>query len=248
MGLKAKLTKEEFDKLPEAHREFYKQSGNDYILDAEGVEDVSGLKGALDKERKAAADAAKALKAEQEKYAGVDVDEYKRFKTEADNKDTEDLKKKGQFDEFIEKQNKKLADQKAEYEARLKAKDDELDKIIVDNGLRKAFEAGGVMPDRITDAVQLIRSRAKRNDKGDLIILDEDGETPLDASPETFAKELFKEQKPWLYAASGAGGSGAQGSGNGNGTGKKTIKRSEYDAMSIQDRQSIDFKTTNVVD
>lgn len=47
MALKAILSKEEHDALPEALREYYAEKDGKFILDAEGVEDVSGLKNAL---------------------------------------------------------------------------------------------------------------------------------------------------------------------------------------------------------
>ena len=41
---KYKLSKSEFEKLEASEKENYVASGDDYVLDAEGVEDVSGLK------------------------------------------------------------------------------------------------------------------------------------------------------------------------------------------------------------
>lgn len=247
MVLKAKLAKVDFDKLEDPVKVFYKQAGDDYVLDAEGVEDVSGLKSALEKERKAAADAAKALKAEQEKYSGVDTEEYKRLKAEAESKENDELKSKGKFDEYIEKQNLKVKQLNEEWQKKLEAVQNELITFKVDNKLRDALVKGGVMTDRLDDAVDLTKRVVKLNDKGDLQIFDKDG-SPLDASLETYAKELLKEQKPWLYAASGAGGTGAQNGTSANGAGKKTRPRSDWDKMSSSERTAFTSEGGTFVD
>ena len=49
MGLKAIL--ETLDEVPEALRAFYVERDGKFVLDADGVEDVTGLKSALEKER-----------------------------------------------------------------------------------------------------------------------------------------------------------------------------------------------------
>ncbi|MGA2263471.1 MAG: hypothetical protein ABSH28_18805 [Acidobacteriota bacterium] len=50
MALKLVLSKEEYDGLEEAVKKLYVEKDGEFTLDAE-VEDVSGLKSALDKER-----------------------------------------------------------------------------------------------------------------------------------------------------------------------------------------------------
>src|SRR5687767_7236901 len=64
MALKAQL--DSLDGLPEAVAKEYKEVKDGdkvrYVLDAEGVEDVSGLKSALSKERKARTEAEKLMK------------------------------------------------------------------------------------------------------------------------------------------------------------------------------------------
>src|ERR1051325_6554289 len=121
MALKASLTKAEFEALPDATRELYKTNnvyvpdGENWKLDAE-TEDVSGLKSALKKEREAAAEAKRLLAVEQAKFKNVDAEEYARLKAEAESKENEDLKSKGQIDQIIEKHNAKLAALKQEYD------------------------------------------------------------------------------------------------------------------------------------
>lgn len=61
MALKAVVAS--LDEVPEPHRALYVQKNGKYVLDAEGVEDVSGLKSALESERGNAKTIAAQLKA-----------------------------------------------------------------------------------------------------------------------------------------------------------------------------------------
>jgi hypothetical protein len=215
MGYKKTLTKAEWEALPETTRQVltdqkvYVADGDNWKLDADDSEDVTKLSAAIKKERDARAQLEKDLKAEREKISGVDLEEYNRLKAEADAKETDELKSKGKIDELIEKHNK---EKKAIHDTWQKKYDDltaDFNTLRVDHRLRKAFEDGGVIADRIDDAVELTKKVVKLTDKGELQVLDEDG-SPMDASLDIYAKELLKERKPWLYAASGAGGTGAQ--------------------------------------
>jgi hypothetical protein len=235
MALKKSYTKAEFEALPETTRRFYIDEkvyvadGENFKLDAEGVEDVTGLKTALQKEREARAQHERDLKAEREKLAGIDIDEYQRLKAEADSKENDDLKAKGKIDELIEKGKLREKQLNETWQTKFDNLTSELNTLRVDHRLRKAFEDGGVISDRIDDAVLHAKQVVKLTERGDLQILDKDG-TPLDASIETYAKDLLKEAKPWLYQASGAGGSGAQNGTNGAG-GLRTIKRADLPNM-----------------
>jgi len=242
--LKKSLTKAEWEALPEPSRKFYETEkvyvadGENWKLDAE-TEDVSGLKSALQKERDAAAKLEREKRELAEKYKDVDPVKYAELIAAAEQKESDELKSKGKYDEWIEKQTKKHNDALAAKDAIIATKDAELDRVIIENGLRRMFEDGGVLPERMEDAMDHMRAnrRAKRNEKGQLVILDEDGETPLDASPEVFAKQLFKEKKPWLYAPTGNGGSGADAGAHTNGNGGKPTKtRAEAASLSPNDK------------
>jgi len=231
MALKRKLAKEDFDKLEETQKGFYKEKEGGYLLDLEGDDlegKVASLKQSLDnayKERDAAKKAAEAFK-------DVDPEKYRQLLAEADSKENDDLKSKGKIDEIIEKHNAKLAGVKKEYEDKLAAQSAELDRVVVDNGLRTVLIEAGVMPDRLDDAVDLTKRLAKRDEKGKILMHDKDG-TPLDVSVDAYAKEILKEQKPWLFAASGAGGSGASNGTNGQGRGPDLSKLSATERLKI---------------
>jgi hypothetical protein len=216
MAYKRNLTKAEWELLPETTRKFltdekvYVADGENFKLDADDSEDVTKLSAAIKKERDVRAQFEKDLKAEREKFKDVDLEKYNQFVVDAEAKETDELKSKGKIDELIEKS--KLRE-KGINDGWQKKYDELLaqhDKLRVDHRLRKAFEDGGVIPDRIDDAVELTKKVVRLTDKGELEVLDGPDGSPLDASLDIYAKELLKEQKPWLYAASDAAGTGAQ--------------------------------------
>ncbi len=67
MALKLKLTAEEWKGLEEGLKGLYEEKDGTYVLSIDGLEDTSGLKSALEKERKARAEFEKAAK----KYEGL---------------------------------------------------------------------------------------------------------------------------------------------------------------------------------
>src|SRR4051794_29374504 len=103
MALKAKLTKAEFEKLGDSLKEHYKASGDDYVLDAEGVEDVSGLKSALDKEKKERRELRVKLDAEAEKWKDLDPERAREALKAIADLDEKKLVDKGEFDRLLKK-------------------------------------------------------------------------------------------------------------------------------------------------
>lgn len=222
MAYKRNLTKAEWEQLPETTRTFFTEQkvyvadGENWKLDADDSEDVTKLSTAIKKEREARAQFEKDLKAEREKFAGFDLDRYNQLVADADAKETDELKSKGKIDELIEKGKLKEKSINDDWQKKFDNLMGEFNMLRVDHRLHKAFEDGGVIQDRIDDAVELTKKIVRLTDKGELEVLDKPGGSPMDASLEIYAKELLKEQKPWLYAATSAGGTGAQ---NGNGGG-----------------------------
>ncbi|PHK92885.1 hypothetical protein CR162_21620, partial [Pseudoroseomonas rhizosphaerae] len=89
MKLKAIVTS--LDEVDEKYRDLYTQGADGkYRLDAEGVEDVTGLKTALENERKAVRD----LKG---RFSGIDADEYARLKAEDAERATKKAKDEGDW-------------------------------------------------------------------------------------------------------------------------------------------------------
>lgn len=77
MPLKALLTKEEYGALPEALRQYYVEKDGKFLLDADGVEDVTGLKNALTATRQELKEAKDSLKQTIEKFKDIDPEKAK---------------------------------------------------------------------------------------------------------------------------------------------------------------------------
>lgn len=106
------------DEVPENLRELYvEQEDGRFKIDADDVEDVKGLKSALEKERKEA----KSLRAQAEKFKGVDPEKYAELTAQAEAAERKTLENKGQYDAIVtqlkakhtEELDKAKADQKA---------------------------------------------------------------------------------------------------------------------------------------
>lgn len=206
-GMQLELTKEQFDAMPEGLQKACSEQDGKYTLDFETADQVKGLKTALDKRTKAEKEAKEAKDALEAKFAGVDLEKWNQYQTETENKETDELKRKGMVEELITKGKEREAKINQEWQKKYDDLQAKHDSLRIDHRLRAAFEAGGVIPDRIDDAVDLTKKRVKLTET-DAQILDDDG-SPMDASIEIYAKELLKEKKPWLYAASTAAGTGA---------------------------------------
>lgn len=86
-----KLTLDSLDGLDEGTKGLYAEKDGKYRLDVEGIEDTSGLKSALEKERTARRELEKRAKAA---LSEDDMEEYARLKAEADKgKDKDEILK-----------------------------------------------------------------------------------------------------------------------------------------------------------
>lgn len=146
MALKAKITKEEFDALPEPHREFYKAAGDGHVLDVEGVDDRAELKAAIEKERRAATEAKKQTADLIAKYRDLDPDKAREALTKLEEAEQEEAKKTGNFQAILDAANKKWEAERKQFQDLIAKKEVELaDKekvmqgIVVDQALTAAI-------------------------------------------------------------------------------------------------------------
>lgn len=145
MALKFEV--ESLDGLDEAQKALYTEKDGKYRLAVEGIpepENVDGLKTALAKERKAAADAAKMAK----KYEGLGLtaEEIAELVEEKKKTDEDKAKKAGEWDKLRAQMN-------AEHEKKLSEKDSEitkrtsaLEKYLIESAATSAIAAAKGVP------------------------------------------------------------------------------------------------------
>lgn len=232
MALKAIL--ETLDGVPEALHEFYVQKDGKYVLDAEGVEDVKGLKSALQREkaeRKKRADELASLK---EALGDIEPEKAREALAKVQEYEDKKLLDAGQIEELvaqrterakadalarvkaIEAAAKQTADEKARIEARLS-------EVMIDNAIRteatRAYVRDGAVDDVLLRGKQLFKlvDGEVRAVKGEAIEYGKDG------NPLTIGEWLngLVPAAPHLFESSNGGG--APGSGHRPGTGVRVV-------------------------
>jgi hypothetical protein len=241
MPLKAVV--ENIEDLSEPLREYYtKGDDGKFHLSAEGVEDVSGLKSALGKERSRAGEAEKALKA----FEGWTLDDLKelgelRNRLEKD----EDFKliKEGKHEEVFTKRLEKM---RAEHDkqiekltATMKTEIDAANKRtqmyegrVMENALRQAATEVGIHPQAVRDALFQGRTVFVLDENGNAVqkredgslVIGKDGKSPF--TPKEWLESMRAEAPHWFPAA--GNGTGAPQSGRTNATGQKQMTRSDF--------------------
>ena len=212
-----KITKAEFDALPESLKSKFIADGDGYQLQEE---DVEGLK-------KSKADILKEKKDLQDKY-----EELAKFKAEADKAAADakqkDLEAKGEYEKAQKERDKA-------WEERLKAASDENASILSTlhrERLSSELTARGVLPDRVSYLAGelLAQTEFKRTDDG-FAITKKGGIG--DADEFNSMIEAAKQKTPFFFGSTTQTGGGASGSGNNSGN-ANTITRAQYDASPHQ--------------
>jgi hypothetical protein len=241
LGALAKsIDKAAWEKLAKDVQALYTEKEGKYVLDVEGEEDVSGLKSALDKERKAAKDAAKAHSDLQKKFEGIDADEVRGMLEKLGGDEEAALIKAGNVDKVVEKRMAKAqqAHEKAlqQAQAATEAANNKAAKYaqqVLDNHIRAAATKVGLHANAVDDALFRGRTLFALDDEGNAVQL-KDGEvvmgkdSKMPFSPGEWL-EGMKESAPHWFPAGGSGSGASGGKGGGNG---KVIKRAAFQSMS----------------
>jgi len=241
---------EKIDDIPEIQRSLYTEVDGKYRLQVDGLEDTTGLKTALEKERQAVKDAKAASKLALEEamapFAGIDPVKTRALLSKFDNEEEAALIAAGKVDEVIAKrmakrdiEQQKLLEAAKQGEQTARSVADSFKARVLDNHIRAAAAKAGIHPFAIEDALLRARALFTLDDKGDAIqagsdgapVLGKDGKTAF--SPQEWL-EAMKETAPHWFPAGGSGG-GAGGSG-GAGAGGKTITRAAFDALSVNEK------------
>jgi hypothetical protein len=228
------LSVDKLDSVPEALRALYTEKDGKFRLDVEGIEDTTGLKSALDKERKDRSAFEKQVKAWQ--GIGKTPDEIAELLREQEERTTHDAEKKGEWDKLRAQMNEK-------HEAALKAKDADIVKM------RATLEKHLVDSQAVTEIAKLkgvpelllphVQRQVRVDDEFKVTVVDAKGDPRVNGKGEPLSiADLIAEMRQHevfgrAFDGSGKSGSGTPPNGRTGGTGndKKEIKRSDFDAL-----------------
>jgi len=241
MALKANVSKAEFDALPDGIKEHYKEDGDSgYWLEAEGVEDVSGLKSALTKERENVSQ----LKQSLGKFKDVDPAKYQELLQAAEEDEKKKLASRGKWEalekQLIEKHNGELKGR----DERLGSLSKEIERLLIEAEGTSAIAAAKGSPVLLMPHLKARTKVFEEDGKFVAKVIDDKGNPRIgdaQGTPMTFA-QLVEEMKSSeqfgrAFEASGAGGSGAPGGGGAAGrNGSKTVSRQQWFEMSPSQR------------
>jgi len=219
MPLKAEL--DSLDGVDEGLQSHYtKHEDGRFRLDVEGMPDVSGLKSALEKERRDR----KALKDSLTKFDGVDLEEIERLKGIAAKFESGDIDK-ATLDAAVEKRIKSVneahANALAEKDELINTTNGHLSKVLIDNGIASEFANAKGMPSALVDVQNRLRSSFTVKD-GKVVALDKEGNTRYGSDGITpygikDAINALREDENAVHLWQPSKGSGAGGDGGGAG-------------------------------
>ena len=216
MGLK--LIVDSLDGLDDGVKSLYAEKDGKFRLDVEGVEDVTGLKSALEKERSARRDLEKRMKTA---LSEDDLEEYARLKAEADKgKDKDEILKS------MRARHEKELEQSRQEAAAVKAR---LEKTVLESTATQLLAKHGGNVSLLLPHI-LGQLRPEEID-GNLSVV------PANAATIDDVVSGLKSSFPQAFAApatSGSGASGGHAGARGKGTGKIDGDKSERAAYFAQ--------------
>jgi hypothetical protein len=223
MALKLVVSKEEYDGLEEAVKKLYVEKDGEFTLDAE-VEDVSGLKSALDKERSNVKKLKTDLQATVEKFKDIDPEKAREAQLKLQEIEDQKMMSEGKAEELFAKRTERMKadhqNQVDEFNKQIEGLKKEnasdkrrLSELLIDGSLRQAALKAGVHDSAVDDVVLRGRRVWKLVDNvptplnGENIIYGKDANKAVEmvewvTGLQTDAPHLFKP----------TGGSGAPGS------------------------------------
>lgn len=206
------------------------------------VPDVSKMKSALQKER----DAAKALNEKLAKFKDVDPEKYAELLKEKEDLAQSSMTEKERHESALKKKNDEIEALKKNAKDRELDLQNQLNTFHLDEKTSKAALAAGVDPKDIDDVLLLTKRYRQLDDKGRIIVLDEDGD-PTGQTLKDFFEKDFKQKKPKYYAGLPGGGGTPPDNGKQIPPGK-AIKRESFDQMSQAQRREFLSKGGRITD
>lgn len=214
------LVVESLDNIAEALKgEYTKGEDGKFRLNVNGIEDVSGLKSALQKER----DNVKELKAKYAAYEGIDPEKAQEALQKLRDLEEKKLIEAGELEKVLENRTKMMRqDHQAQVEQLTKRAETaettivdlqkQLATAVIERGIADAVgEVGQPRKGALIDIIQRGRQTWKLDDKGKPVAVNEDGtaiygkdgKEPI--SMKEWAQNLL-EQAPHLFEESKGGG------------------------------------------
>ena len=137
---------------------------------------------------------------ERKKFEGIDLDQYKNWQTQEEERKVEQQKQRGEFDKIIKEQAEKFQNRIGDLENTLKR--EKVDGAL----LNSAASLKSVAPNQVAD---LLKNRVRLNEQGEAEVVDTNG-TPayLDNGSQMQVKDLVSEfltTNPHFAAPSQAG-------------------------------------------
>lgn len=233
MALKRKLTKDEYDALPDVLKAEYKGDGAGYVLDTEPDEDTAALRSALDRvkaERLTAAEEARVLREEKARLA---AEEEQRIR--------DGIIAGGNVAEIRAALEQERENLRTELTGQISNKDKVIAKLLVDDrALQLAVQLAG---ERSALILPHIRQRLSADFTGDeprCVVVSETG-GPSTLSIEDLKKEFLNNQ---LFASilvgvdSSGGGASRQ---SGGGASKKPNEYTEAERVALYQSNPAEF-------
>jgi hypothetical protein len=235
-GMAIKQVYDTQTEIPAGLQEHYVEKDGKWLLQADpAIEDVTGLKTALNQERTLRRDAEKTVTDLKVQFEGVNVEEYHKLQDRVKGLDDADVYDKQGIESLVARRTESM---KAEHERQVQAKDREITQLRgqatesdrrwrqdrIKTALLEAVNKNGVYEKAVDDAV--MRGLAVFTDldpdgqviakKGEDVVYGKDGINPL--RPEEWISSLKTSgQAPHLWPPSSGGGAPAHHGGNGAG-------------------------------
>ena len=179
-------------------------------------------------------------------YENVDPNEYQQLKEKQKQAEDEKLRKDGEFEKLREKWSKEREQEKQKYEEKIQNLNSQLDNLYLKEKVKNSALQAGVDPADVDDVLTITWNRFQRDDEGNILVLDREGEiSPL--TPEDFFAKDFKEAKPKFYKPDVLPGGGTSSSAN-NPTRGKTVSRQDFDSMDAAAKKSFIDKGGQITD
>ena len=175
MGLKSVYVSA--DDIPDGQKDFYKEEGDKFVLDIEGIDDHPKVRGVITANRENVRKRDEYKRQAEELKVRVDglpedfdPDEWARLKAGDGGKPDEAMQAlKDQHARAIEALKSKHAGELGERDKQIGERDGYIDRTLIDGGLKDALLDIGVNPDLLDGALASLRGSVKvqRSDTGD---------------------------------------------------------------------------------